>query len=233
VKKVAKEQIIDFAPTEVFGFVVNAQTICMSWLTMIVVAALLFIVTRKPQLVPGKFQLCVETAFELVASLVKGNLGEAGYRVAGSFFLTLFLYIFIGNEIGLLPQIFTPLHLHITSPTNDINTTLALGLTTMGTIITIGVRRKGVGYFRHFFQPSWMMFPLNLLDEVVKPFVMAFRLFGNIVAGEILLLVLYQLVPWVLPEIWVGFSLAVGLVQALIFTILSICYMRGAFEEHH
>jgi F-type H+-transporting ATPase subunit a len=152
--------------------------------------------------------------------------------MVGPFFLTLFLYIFVGNEVGLLPQVFTPMHFHITSPTNDLNTTLGLGLLVIAVIYVLGISLHGLSYFKHFFQPSVLMFPLHLLDEVLKPFTMAFRLFGNIVAGEILLVVLYKLVPWVIPELWVAFSIAIGAIQALIFTTLGICYMRGVFASH-
>lgn len=227
-------QIIDFGATEIMpGIVVNMQTLYMSWLTMFIVVFILLFLTRNPKLVPGKLQLCVEAVFELVGNLTKNNFGDVGWRMMGSFFLTLFMYLFVGNQIGLIPQVFEPLHIHITSPTNDLNTTLGLGLLVISLMYVIGVARNGLSYFKHFFQPSIFMFPIHLLDEVLKPFTMAFRLFGNIVAGEIMLIVLYQLVPWVIPQLWVCFSILIGAIQALIFTTLGICYMRGAFQAHH
>ena len=229
----SENQLIDFGTKEVFGFVVNTNTIYMSWITMVIVAGILFAATRNPKLVPGKLQLCVEAVFEFVGGLVRDNLGERGAKMVGPFFLTLFLYILIGNELGLLPQVLEPWHIHITSPTNDINTTLGLGLTVAITINVLGVVVNGPGFFKHLCQPSVIMLPLHLIDEVLRPFVLAFRLFGNIIAGEVMLIVLYQLAPWVLPEIWVGFSLAIGLIQAVIFTILGICYMRGVFAHSH
>ena len=229
-----EQQIIDLGAREIMpGVVMNMQTIYMSWLTMFLVAFILIIITRNPRLIPGRMQLCVEAVFEFVSGLVSDNLGEKGKKMVGPFFLTLFMYIFIGNEIGLIPQIFEPMHIHITSPTNDINTTLGLGLTVIVLIYVIGIARNGLSFFNRFFQPSILMFPIHLLDEVLKPFTMAFRLFGNILAGEILLIVLYKLIPWVVPELWVVFSLVIGAIQALIFTALGICYMRGAFASHH
>ena len=226
--------MIELLPTEVMpGIVINMQTMYMSWLTMALVAIILIVVSRNPKLVPGKMQLCIEAVFDLVGNLTKTNLGDAGGKMMGPFFLTLFMYIFVGNEIGLIPQIFEPLHFHVTSPTNDLNTTLGLGLLVISLIYVIGIGRNGLGYLKHFIQPSVFMFPIHLLDEILKPFTMAFRLFGNILAGEILLLVLYQLIPWFVPELWVVFSLLIGAIQALIFTTLGICYMRGAFASHH
>ena len=108
------EQIIEFAPKEIMpGIVVNMQTIYMSWITMAVVALVLLIVSRNPKLVPGKMQLCIEMVFDFIGSLAENNLGEKGKKMMGPFFLTLFMYIFVGNEIGLLPQVFEPMHFHI------------------------------------------------------------------------------------------------------------------------
>ncbi len=229
-----ENKIIDFLPTEVWpGFVFNVQTIYMSWLTMAIVALILIVVTRNPKVIPGNMQLCVEAIFDLVGGMAEENLGAKGKKMMGPFFLTLFMYIFVSNELGLVPQIFEPLHIHITSPTADINTTLGLGFLVVALIYIIGIARNGLGYFKHFFQPSIFMFPLHLMDEVIKPFTMAFRLFGNIVAGEILLVVLYKLTPWVMPELWVCFSLAIGAIQAMIFTTLGISYMRSAFHSNH
>ena len=71
------------------------------------------------------------------------------------------------------------------------------------------------------------------MEEVAKPFTMALRLFGNILAGEILLIVLYMLSPWLLPNVWVGFSLVVGFLQAFIFTMLTMIAVAPAFKAHH
>lgn len=226
--------IVDFMATEISeGFVVNLQTLYMSWLTMFIVAVILIGVSRNPKLVPGKMQLLVEAIFEGIGNIVSDTLGKKGQRILGPLFITLFMYIFIGNEVGLLPQVLGPLHLHFTSPTADLNTTLGLALFVIIVVQIAGVCNKGIGYFSHFIQPSILMLPIHLVDEVAKPVTLSFRLFGNIVAGEILLVILYQLVPALIPSVWLAFSFFVGLVQALIFSILSICYMRSAFSEDH
>lgn len=230
----SSNQIVDFMPTEIAdGLVINMQTMYMSWLTMFIVAALLLVVSRNPKLVPGKMQLLVEAIFEGLGNIVSDTLGKRGQRILGPLFITLFMYIFVGNEVGLLPQIFEPLHFHFTSPTADLNTTLALALFVVVVVQFVGVFNKGLGYFSHFIQPNFVMLPINLVDELAKPITLSFRLFGNIIAGEILMVILYKLIPLFLPSIWLAFSLFVGLVQASIFSILSICYMRSAFSEDH
>ena len=83
----------------------------------------------------------------------------------------------------------------------------------------VGVAKQGIGHFKHFISPSPAFLPLHLLDAVTKPLTMALRLFGNILAGEILLIVLYQLAPWVVPE-------TVG-------NVLPVHWLRSGFYLYH
>ena len=76
------------------------------------------------------------------------------------------------------------------------------------------------------------MLPLNIVEELAKPITMSLRLFGNILAGEILLIILYQMAPWVAPDAWVFFSLCVGFLQAFVFTMLTIVNFAPMFHEH-
>lgn len=223
-------EIIHYLPTEIFdGVVINMQTMYMSWLTMAVVALIVFAATRKAEIIPSGVQNIVEMFVDWLNGLMEGNLGMEGRRAVAPFIITLFLYIFIGNEIGLLPQV----GVHFTSPTNDINVTLGLALTVSLTVYVLGVMQHGLGYFKHFVQPFWAFLPLNLLEEVSKPLTMALRLFGNILAGEILLIVLNMLSPWVVPDFWVGFSLIVGFLQAFIFTMLTMIAIAPVFRSNH
>jgi len=77
------------------------------------------------------------------------------------------------------------------------------------------------------------MLPLNIIEELSKPLTMALRLFGNILAGEILLGVLNELVPYLLPNLWIGFSLIVGFLQAFIFTMLTVIALAPVFKVKH
>ncbi|MDD4084498.1 MAG: F0F1 ATP synthase subunit A [Acholeplasmataceae bacterium] len=230
VAEAAGEGVIHYLPVELFdGVVINMQTMYMSWLTMAVVAVIVFAATRKAEIIPSGIQNVVEVFIDWLNGLMEGNMGSEGRRAAAPFVITLFLYLFIGNEIGLLPQVGA----HLTSPTNDINVTLGMAITVSLTVYVFGVMRNGLGYFKHFIQPSFLFLPLNLLEELSKPTTMALRLFGNILAGEILLIVLYKLAPWVIPDIWIGFSLIVGFIQAFIFTMLTMTAIAPVFRSHH
>ena len=148
-------------------------------------------------------------------------------RQVAPFIITLFLYIFIGNELGLMPSI----GVHLSSPTNDINVALGLSITVSVTTYIIGVIQQGPKYFKHLISPFALMLPLNIIEELSKPVTMALRLFGNILAGEILLAVLYKLVPFVIPNIWIGFSLIIGFLQAFIFTMLTVIALAPIFKQ--
>ena len=230
VAEAAGEGVIHYLPVELFdGVVINMQTMYMSWLTMAVVAVIVFAATRKAEIIPSGIQNVVEVFIDWLNGLMEVNMGSEGRRAAAPFVITLFLYLFIGNEIGLLPQVGA----HLTSPTNHINVTLGMAITVSLTVYVFGVMRNGLGYFKHFIQPSFLFLPLNLLEELSKPTTMALRLFGNILAGEILLIVLYKLAPWVIPDIWIGFSLIVRFIQAFIFTMLTMTAIAPVFRSHH
>lgn len=210
------------------GVFIHMQTMYMTWITMAIVFLLFFVASRNPKLVPSGLQNVMEGFIEFLTGLMEGTLGMKGSKYMAPFMITLFMFIFVGNEIGMLPQV----GIHWTSPTNDINTTFALSLTVALGVYVVGVCQHGMGHFRHFISPSPAFLPLHLLEEITKPLTMALRLFGNILAGEILLIVLYQLSPWIIPEFWVMFSLFIGFLQAFIFTMLALTSYAIVFAHH-
>ena len=157
------------------------------------------------------------------------TLGPKG-RWLAPMIITLFLFLLVSNWIGLVPK--------MASPTNDLNTTLGLALFVVVLVHGLGLYIGGTKYIKHFFQPTPVFVILNIIEEVAKPITLAFRLFGNILAGEILIIILLKLVPIWMPVpsvLWLAFSIFIGMVQAVIFTMLSIAYLSNAFhssEEH-
>lgn len=221
-------EIIHYLATNTMIGEVNMQTMYMTWITMAIVFVLFVAASRSPKLVPSGLQNVMEFFVDFLNGLMDNNLGVRGRKYMAPFIITLFMFILISNEIGMLPQV----GVHWTSPTNDINTCFALSLLVAGSAYLVGVCQQGIGHFKHFVTPSPAFLPLHLLDAATKPLTMALRLFGNILAGEILLIVLYQLAPWVVPELWVMFSLFIGFVQAFIFTILALGSYALAFASH-
>ncbi len=210
---------------QLFGMQVNMDTIYVTWLVALIVILITLAATRGRAMVPSGMQNVMEMVVEALCGQFRDNVGH-NYRKVATMLLTLFLFIFVSNQIGLLPTN------HLTaSPTNDVNTTLGLALAASLAIHFYFIKEKGFGkWLAHFFHPFSLFVIMNLVEEVARPITLAMRLFGNILAGEILLEVLYNLAPWLVPMIWIGFSLFVGLVQAYIFTTLVSIYVKESVE---
>ena len=210
---------------ELAGFTFNWETLCMTWLTMAIVILIAFLATRSLKLVPHGWQLVLEGVVTWLHGQIDAMMGKNG-RFLEPFIVSLFMFLLVSNWLGLVPT--------LSSPTNDLNTTLALALTVIVMVHGLGIYRKGFHYIKHFFEPFPIFIIINLVEEVSKPITLACRLFGNILAGEILIAVLLLLVPIWMPipsVVWLGFSVFIGAVQAVIFTMLSTAYLANAVKD--
>lgn len=211
----------------------NFKTIIMTWIVMVLVSLIGILATRKLSLdKPGRLQVCYEAVHDFLKGLIFDNINDdkrASSLVA--FILTLFTFLWFSNLIGLVPTMM--------SPTADINTTLGMALMVYITIQFLSAKDKGLGYFRHFVEPFPFFLPLVIVEEIAKPVTLAFRLFGNIYAGEVLIAVLLGLIPLVATflggftasVIWLAFSIFVGTIQAFIFSMLTIVYTSQAVNK--
>jgi F-type H+-transporting ATPase subunit a len=207
------------------GLTFNLDTLQMTWLSMAIVIIFAVLATRKIRLIPGRWQNLLEMAIIALLDQIETTMGPKGKRLA-PLIITLFLFLVVANEIGLIPG--------LTSPTNDINTTLGLALMVLALVHVIGMVNKGpVRYLKHFFEPYVPFVIINILEELAKPITLSFRLFGNILSGEVLLIILGMLVPYIAPTAWLGFSMFVGLIQAFIFTMLSMSYLSSSIQDEH
>lgn len=212
---------------QVAGFAFNMDTLYMTWLAMGVVIVLAFLATRSLKPVPTGWQNVLEMVITSLLDQIDATMGPRG-RMLAPLIISLFLFILVSNWLGLIPT--------LTSPTNDVNTTLGLALMVVVLLHVLGVYFKGMGYIKHFFQPFAPFVIINIIEELAKPITLAFRLFGNILAGEILIIILLMLVPIWMPipsVIWLAFSIFVGTVQAFIFTMLSTAYLANAVKDDH
>lgn len=175
------------------------DTLITLWIVMGIIILFAAIAVGRINLVPSKLQAVFENIVKIFSSLTK-DMGDEGKRHT-PLLMTLFLLIITSNLIGQIPWKilnFIPsihkLEAEFASPTNDINVTVALAITVLLYYIISGIRVKGIGYFKHYFQPIWFMTPFNMLEDVVRPLTLSLRLFANILAGEILILVLGTLI---------------------------------------
>lgn len=205
--------------------VVNASTLIMSWVVM---AALLLygtIASRRPRLVPGPLQSTAEILVQGFRNLLNDTLGALGPRYF-AFILTLFTFILLSNWLGMIP--------FLEEPTKDLNTTLILGIAGFVVAHVSAIRVRGWrSYVREYFQPFFLMFPLNVIGELAKVISISFRLYGNIMGGSIILLVVSRLVHHLIlpPLLNAFFGVFVGTVQAFVFAMLTLTYIAVAVQE--
>lgn len=219
---------------------VHADTVLITWLAMAIVLVSLGLLARlHPVTKLSKRYTLLELIVSYLSNQVETILGKNGVPFV-PFIISLFLFIFVMNEIGVVPFVGK-------SPTADLNTTAALALFVIGLVWGVGIFRKGPGYFGHLvIRPLGLgipMLPIMIVDELARPVTLAMRLFGNIFAGEVLLLVvaaviaaqipLLSAIATGLPVIVFGFNLIIGLIQALVFTLLTIAYLIAPTSDEH
>jgi F-type H+-transporting ATPase subunit a len=176
----------------------------------------------------------MEYAYEFLQDIAKNQIGEHNYRPWVPYVSTVFLFIFVSNWSGALIPL-KLIHLpsgELAAPTNDINTTVALALLTSLSYFYGGISKKGISYFGRYVQPTPILLPINVLEDFTKPLSLSFRLFGNILADELVVSVFALLVPIFIPLPVMTLGLFASSVQALIFSTLSAAYIGEAVEEH-
>lgn len=213
---------------------VHGQVFLTSWVVIALLVVASIAATRKVQRVPSGMQNFMEYAFEFVRDLAKNQLGEKDYRPWLPFIGTLFLFIFVSNWSGaLVPWKLIKLPVgELAAPTNDINTTVALALLTSLAYFYAGFSKRGLGYFKKYIEPTPILLPIAILEDFTKPLSLSFRLFGNILADELVVAVLVLLVPLFVPLPVMLLGLFTSAIQALVFATLAGAYIHEAIEGH-
>ena len=220
---------------QIGGLQVHAQVLISSWVVLAILLLLAFLCTRKLETVPAGGQNFVEYVLELIKALSETQIGEREYRPWVPFVGTMLLFVFVSNWSGaLLPwRVLQLPHGELAAPTNDINTTVALALLTSVAYFYAGITKRGLSYFEKYVQPTPVLLPINILEDFTKPLSLSFRLFGNILADELVVAVLISLVPLVVPIPMMLLGLFTSAIQALIFATLAAAYIGESIEQHH
>ncbi len=213
---------------------VHGQVMIVTWIVMAVLVIVSSLATRNLQRIPGGLQNFMEYALEFVQEIAKTGIGEREYRPWLPFVGSFFLFILVSNWLGaLIPwKLITLPEGELAAPTSDINTTVALALTVSVLYFWAGISKKGLGYFAKYVQPTPILLPINILEDFTKPLSLSFRLFGNILADELVVGVLVFLVPVFIPLPMMALGLFAGSIQALIFATLAATYIGEALEGH-
>ena len=204
------------------GNIPITETVVNTWIIMAVMIAFAVAAGRKfsnaaPDDDLGTFGLLTEIVVDGLNKMIASTMGEKA-ATFGPYIGTLFSFLLLANLSGLIG--FRP-------PTADLNTTLAFASISFVLIQGTALRSKGiVGYFKGFFEPLWFLFPLNVVGELATPISLSFRLFGNILGGMIIMSLLYQVVPILIPApLHIYFDVFSGVLQAFIFTMLTTMFI--------
>jgi F-type H+-transporting ATPase subunit a len=219
-----------------------SSTILTMWIVMAFILLLAFIATRRMKMVPGRLQNAVEWAYEFGYDFAVG-MGGDGARRYFPIFAAYFVFILFSNWSGLIPPVGRIEQLR--APTSDVNVTIGLALTSFVIFQGEGFRRLGVrdylgkffplGEFRHGIGAGLLAMYVGIIElflEFVKPVTLSMRLFGNIYGGEVALAVITALTLAVVPVALIGLEALLNLIQALIFSVLTLMFILIAIEGH-
>ncbi len=226
------------------------NSLVTSWVVMAMLIIMAAVIYRKLSMAPSRFQLLLEALFEYAYDFAAETFESR--ELARRFFpllITIFLFVFAANSIEFFPGIgsigfyengaFVPL---LRSVNTDLNMTLSLTLISVITIELAGVAT--LGFFRYVSKfinfrghsigerlLNFIVGLIELVSEVSRLISFSFRLFGNIFAGEVLVAVITYFVPYMLPSVAIGFEMFVGFIQAVVFSMLTLFFLKLAVTD--
>jgi F-type H+-transporting ATPase subunit a len=230
-QSLASDVVMRIGPLEISNHILSA------WLVMLVLIVVAFLATRNMKLVPSGLQNFAEVIVEGLMGLIEQTAGSKG-RAFAPVVMTLFLFILSANWLGTLPifeniQVIDEVH-HteaalLKSPNSSLNVTASMAIIVFVLSQFFALKTNGIGgYVKELFIPN----PLHILTEVTRPVSLSLRLFGNIFAGGVLVHTMLGIAAPIV-FIFLGLELFVGVIQALIFTMLSLVFLTIAVTPHH
>ncbi|MBU0573790.1 MAG: F0F1 ATP synthase subunit A [Candidatus Margulisbacteria bacterium] len=230
-------------PVAILGQDVSITTlVLLMWLAVFLVFFFFFIASRRVDLLPSGMQIFAEYLISLIDEYVFVNI-EVDRRIWLSFLVALFSFILVSNLLGLVPG--------FTSPSSDINFTATLAVIVFIIVQAVGIRKKGLIKYLSSLVPAdvplpikFMLFPIELIGQVARPFSLAVRLFANLFAGHMVLLSVIGLIlvfrnhaitpfPLIGAVLISAFEMFVAFIQAFIFTFLTSLYIGEALGSEH
>lgn len=209
------------------NFLAPTKAVYSMWIICAAIVIFAFLATRKLKEVPGPLQNIAEMAVGALQNFFSGILGLERTRRFFPVLATFFIFIIVCNYTSQIPgagEFFTV-------PTSVLAVTLALAVISAFAIHTFGFKTHGFkAYLKTFLKPVALMLPITLLEQVVRPFSMALRLYGNIYGEEQVSHTLFELFPLLLPLVMQVLGLLFGFIQAMIFTMLLAVFIDEATE---
>lgn len=199
-------------------------TVVHTWIIMAIVSAVFIILGKRLQVRPSRFQNALEWFVEAIDGLISEMIPHQP-RIFLPIVGTFAVFIAAINLAGLIPG--------LRSPSTDLNTPLALAIVVFFSVHYYGIRQKGIiGHLKHYVEPIFIMLPIEIAGEFARTLSLTFRLFGNILGEEIVVAVLFLILPLLIPVPMMLFSIFTGVIQAYVFTLLSVVYISSAVQAH-
>jgi F-type H+-transporting ATPase subunit a len=223
----------------------QALQVEFSWLSMLIIIAMLIVFIARFKTIPGGFQNAIEMLTEFIEGFLMDICGPKGMPYF-TLVMTVFLFVGVSNYIGLVPGCL--------SPTATLNTTAAIAIVVFVIYQFVGITKNGLHYLKHFLGPipllSPIILPIEIISELARPFSLSVRLFANIFGGELIIGLLMGAAMFAVPVfsahvhfffwapafmmLWE--SLITAWIQAFVFSLLTMIYLSGAIlveDEDH
>lgn len=201
-----------------------SKAVAVTWLLMLALAGGSWLLTRRLSLRPSRGQAVLELLVGTLDEQIRATMQvePARYR---PLFGTLFLFILAANWAELLPG--------LEPPTANLETDAALALIVLVASVGYGIVSQGLrGYLHTFAEPSWVMIPLNIVEQLTRTFSLIVRLFGNIMSGVFVVGIALSLAGLLVPIPFMALDLLTGAIQAYIFSVLAMVFVAAAVQGH-
>ncbi|MDH5768904.1 MAG: F0F1 ATP synthase subunit A [Nitrospirota bacterium] len=199
------------------GPVPITSTVITTWLVMFIIVVICYFLTRSLSIKPSIIQEILEASFEAIEKTVRDVLPVDPWRVV-PVLGTLWILIGFSNLTGLIPGLKTP--------TADLNTTFAFAVISYSMTHVFGIVTQGFkGYLSYYKEPTWILLPFRLIAEFTRTVALAVRLFGNMLSGEMIAVILLGIVGFLVPIPFELLHIVIGLIQAYIFGVLTLVFI--------
>lgn len=204
------------------------EHVLYTWFVMLLLIGVALLVKSSIQTVPGGLQNFFEPIIAGVEGMIDETMGHHG-KAYFPLIATLAIFILTSNLVALIPGFYPP--------TANLNTNAAMALTVFSMTHIIGFKEHGLAYLKQFCGPvPWLaplIFPIELVGHLARPLSLTLRLFGNMYGHEIVLMIFFTLVPFLVPLPMMVMGVMVAFIQAFVFMLLAMIYIAGALEEAH
>jgi F-type H+-transporting ATPase subunit a len=214
---------LESVPVLHIGPVPITSAVLVTWAIMALLVTVSLLVTRRLSLVPSRWQTCLELIVGTLDEQIRDTMqvDPAPYRPLIG---TLFIFVLVANWSSLVPG--------VEPPTARLETDAALALLVLLATLYYGVRTRGLrGYMATFAEPTWVMIPLNVVEQITRTFSLVVRLFGNVMSGVFVIGIVLSLAGLIVPIPLMALDLLTGAVQAYIFAVLATVFIGAAVSE--